>query len=69
MNRSLLLVVKLVLSVGLLVYLLRSVDLSDVFRHVIEGDHPVFVVAVLIYATVVVLSTMRWKILLDALGA
>jgi hypothetical protein len=69
LNRTLLLVVKLFLSVGLLVYLLRSVDLSDVFRHVIEGDHPVFAVAVLIYGTVVVLSTVRWKILLDALGS
>ncbi len=69
MNRTSLLVVKLVLSVGLLVYLLRSVDLSDVFRHVIEGDHQVFIVAVVIYGTVVVLSTLRWKILLDALGS
>ena len=63
------LVVKLVLSAGLLVYLLRSVDLSDVFSHVIEGNHPVFAVAILVYAIVVVLSTVRWKILLDALGS
>jgi uncharacterized protein (TIRG00374 family) len=69
LNRTLLLAVKLVLSVGLLVYLLRSVDLSDVFRHVIEGDHAVFGVAILIYGTVVVLSTVRWKVLLDALGS
>lgn len=69
MNRTLLLAVKLVLSVGLLVYLLRSVDLEDVFRHVREGEHPVFVVALVIYATVLLLSTVRWKILLDALGS
>lgn len=69
MNRTLLLAVKLLLSVGLLVYLLQSVDLSDVFAHVLEGEHTVFGVAVLIYATVVVLSTVRWKVLLDALGA
>jgi glycosyltransferase 2 family protein len=69
LNRSLLLLIKLVLSVGLLVYLLRSVDLSDVLSHVIEGNHWLFGVAVVIYATVVVLSTVRWKVLLDALGA
>lgn len=62
-------VVKLVLSAALLVYLLRSVDLGDVFNHVIEGNHPLFAVAVLIYVTVVILSTVRWKILLDALGS
>ena len=69
MNRTLLLLVKLVLSAGLLVYLLTSVDLSDILSHVIEGDHWLIAVAVLIYGTVVILSTVRWKILLDALGA
>ena len=68
MNRTLLLVVKLALSAGLLVYLLQSVDLADVFGHVIEGQHSLFAVAILIYAIVVLLSTVRWKILLDALG-
>jgi uncharacterized protein (TIRG00374 family) len=69
LNRILLLLIKVVLSVGLLTYLLRSVDLSDVLSHVVEGQHSLFAVAVLIYATVVILSTVRWKILLDALGA
>ncbi len=69
MNRHLLLLIKLVLSVGLLVYLLRSVDLSDVLNHVVEGEHSLFAVAILIYASVVILSTVRWKILLDALGS
>lgn len=63
------LVVKLVLSAGLLVYLLRSVDLSEVFRHVIEGNHLYFLVAVVVYVVVVLLSTVRWKVLLDALGS
>ncbi len=68
LNRTLLLVIKLVLSVGLLAYLLHSVDLSDVLRHVIEGRHWLFAAAMLIYAIVVLLSTVRWKILLEALG-
>ena len=68
MNRHLLLVIKLVLTVGLLTYLLRSVDLSDVLRHVIEGRLHLFAVACLVYAVVVLLSTLRWKILLDAVG-
>jgi uncharacterized protein (TIRG00374 family) len=67
LNRLLLLLVKLVLSIGLLAYLLRSVDLSDVFRHFVEGRHGLFAVAALVYVVVVVLSTVRWKILLDAL--
>lgn len=66
MNRTLLLVVKLVLSVGLLAYLLQSVDLSDVLRHFIEGRHALFAVAALVYIVVVLLSTVRWKVLLDA---
>ena len=60
--------IKLVLSAGLLIYLLRSVDLHAVLRHLAEGDHPLFAVAVVVYAVVVVLSTVRWKVLLDALG-
>ncbi len=68
MNRTFLLAVKLILSAGLLVYLLQSVDLADVFRHVIEGQHSLFAVAILIYSVTVLLSTVRWKVLLDALG-
>ncbi len=60
--------IKLVLSAGLLVYLLQSVDLAAVFRHLAEGEHGLFAVAILVYAVVVVLSTVRWKVLLDALG-
>ena len=67
MNRTLLLLVKLVLSVGLLVYLLQSVDLSDVLRHFIEGQHGLFAVAAVVYIVVVLLSTVRWKVLLDAI--
>lgn len=67
MNRTLLLLVKLVLSVGLLVYLLQSVDLSDVLRHFIQGQHALFAVAALVYVVVVLLSTLRWKVLLDAI--
>jgi uncharacterized protein (TIRG00374 family) len=66
LNRTLLLLVKLVLSVGLLVYLLHSVDLSDVLRHFIEGKHSLFAVAAVVYIVVVLLSTVRWKVLLDA---
>jgi len=68
LNRTLLLLVKLVLSVGLLVYLLQSVDLSDVASHVILGQHDLFFVAILVYIVVVLLSTWRWQILLNAIG-
>ncbi len=68
MNRTLLLVFKLVLTVGLLSYLLWSVDLSDVVRHVVEGRHSLFAVACAVYIVVVLLSTVRWKVLLDAVG-
>lgn len=67
MNRTLLLLIKLVLSVGLLFYLLHSVDLSDVLRHFIEGRHSLFAVAAVVYIVVVLLSTVRWKVLLDAI--
>lgn len=68
MKRALFFALKIFVSAGLLAYLLSSVDLSDVFRHFIEGDHRLFAIAVAIYAVVVVLSTVRWKVLLDALG-
>lgn len=67
-SRNLLLIIKAAISGGLLLYLLRSVDLAEVFRHFQEGDHRLFGVAVAVYAIVVVLSTVRWKVLLDALG-
>jgi uncharacterized protein (TIRG00374 family) len=67
-SRNLLLIIKAAISGGLLFYLLRSVDLAEVFRHFQEGDHRLFGVAVAVYAIVVVLSTVRWKVLLDALG-
>lgn len=68
MNRTLLFLVKAAISAGLLAYLLGSVDLSDVWRHYQEGDRRLFGIAVAVYAIVVVLSTVRWKVLLDALG-
>jgi len=67
LNRTLLFLIKLVLSVGLLFYLLQSVDLSDVLRHFIEGQHSLFAVAAAVYIVVVLLSTVRWKVLLDAI--
>ena len=69
MNRTLLFLAKVAISAGLLVYLLGSVDLADVFRHLLEGDGRLFGIAIAIYWIVVVLSTVRWKLLLDALGA
>jgi hypothetical protein len=68
LKRTLLFAVKVSFSGGLLAYLLQSVDLSRVLRHFVEGDHRFFGVAVLIYGVVVILSTIRWKVLLDALG-
>jgi hypothetical protein len=67
-KRSALFFLKLVLSAGLLAYLLHSVDLGDVLVHIEEG-RPLFLgLAVLVYAITVTLSTARWKVLLDALG-
>ncbi len=68
LSRTLLFLVKAAISAGLLVYLLGSVDLAGVFRHFQEGDHRLFGVAIAIYVIVVILSTLRWKVLLDALG-
>jgi uncharacterized protein (TIRG00374 family) len=67
-SRTLLLLIKVAISAGLLAYLLGSVDLADVFRHFQEGDPRRFVLAIAIYWIVVILSTVRWKLLLDALG-
>lgn len=68
MNRTLFFLAKVAISAGLLAYLLASVDMADILLHFGEGDHRLFGVAVVIYAVVVVLSTLRWKVLLDALG-
>ncbi|MEO8358928.1 MAG: lysylphosphatidylglycerol synthase transmembrane domain-containing protein [Vicinamibacteria bacterium] len=68
MNRTLLFILKVVVSAGLLVYLLQSVDLADVYRHFVEGDHELFGVSVVIYFVVVILSTVRWMVLLRAVG-
>ncbi len=68
-TRHLSLALKILCSAGLLAYLLRSVDLADVIRHLVEGQHELFGAAVAIYFIVVLLSTMRWKVLLDPLGS
>lgn len=68
MNRTALFLLKLFLSLGLLIYLLRSVDLEDVLLHLHGADVRLLVVAVTIYAIVVLLSTVRWKVLLEAVG-
>jgi uncharacterized protein (TIRG00374 family) len=67
-KRHLLFAAKIAFSIGLLAYLLGTVDLGDIARHLVEGDHPLFFIAVVIYWVVVVLSTLRWKVLLDPLG-
>jgi uncharacterized protein (TIRG00374 family) len=67
-SRTLLFLVKVAISAGLLVYLLRSVDLEGLLRHFREGDQRLFGVAVGVYIIVVLLSTVRWKVLLDTLG-
>jgi uncharacterized protein (TIRG00374 family) len=67
-SRTLLFLVKIAISAGLLVYLLRSVDLPDLSRHFRDGDRGLFGIAVAVYVVVVILSTVRWKVLLDALG-
>ena len=68
MKRVLAFLAKLTLSVGLLVYLLRSVDLADMWLHLEEGDHGLFALAALNYFVVVLLSTWRWQVLLEAVG-
>lgn len=67
-SRTLLFLVKIAISAGLLVYLLGNVDLASVLRHFEEGDPRRFALAIAIYWVVVILSTVRWKLLLDALG-
>ena len=68
MNRHLLFAIKAAISLGLLVYLLGSVDVVEVWQRFLEGQGGFFAVAIVIYWTVVVLSTIRWKVLLDPLG-
>lgn len=68
MNRAALFALKLLLSAGLLVYLLRSFDLGDVLLHLEHSRVELLALAVLVYAVTVLLSTARWKVLLDALG-
>lgn len=68
MNRAAIFALKLLLSAGLLVYLLKSFDVADVLLH-LEGSRPELLgVAVAVYAVTVAISTARWKVLLDALG-
>lgn len=68
MNRHLAFAIKVAFSAGLLGYLLRTVDLADLSGQMMAGRQELFLVAVLIYFTVVLLSTLRWKVLLDPLG-
>jgi uncharacterized protein (TIRG00374 family) len=67
-KRSVLLVAKIAVSVGLLAYLLSTTDLGALNRRVRGGDTVLLVGAVAIYTLILAVSTWRWRLLLRAQG-
>ena len=68
MKRTVLLVAKIAVSVGLLAYLLSTTDLDALNRRVRGGDTVLLVGAVAIYTLILAVSTWRWRLLLKAQG-
>jgi glycosyltransferase 2 family protein len=67
-KRSVLLLAKIAVSVGLLSYLFSTTDLQALNRRVHGGDTGLLVGAVAIYTLILAVSTWRWRLLLRAQG-
>lgn len=67
-RRSWTLAAKVAVSVGLLVFLLRRVDLAATGRFVAGADKPLLVVAVALYLAGQALSALKWRRLGVAVG-
>ena len=68
MTRTLLLAAKVGVSLALLAYLLSTADLSALHRRLRSGDTLLLAAAVALYTGILVLSTWRWRVLLQAQG-
>jgi glycosyltransferase 2 family protein len=68
MKRGFALTVKIGVSLALVAYLLFSTGPDKVLAKVRAGDPLLFAVAVLLYSGMIVLSTWRWRLLLQAQG-
>lgn len=68
MRRSVLLLAKIAVSLALLGYLLSTSDLGALHRRLRGGDTLLLAAAVVLYTAILVLSTWRWRILLQAQG-
>jgi uncharacterized protein (TIRG00374 family) len=67
-KRTLLLAVKVAVSVALLVYLFTTTDLAALVGRVRNGDTLYLAVAVALYIGMLAMSTWRWRLLLRAQG-
>jgi glycosyltransferase 2 family protein len=67
-KKSVLLAVKLAVSLALLAYLLSTSDLGALARRVRAGDAAYFGLAMVLYGALLVLSIWRWRLLLQAQG-
>jgi len=68
MKRTIALVVKLLVSALLLTWMFRTTDLAALEDRVRSGDLVLLSAAVGLYFVLLILSTWRWRILLEALG-
>jgi hypothetical protein len=68
LKRSVLLVLKITVSLALLAYLLSTTDLDALQRRVRAGDTVLLALAMALYAAILAISTWRWRVLLEAQG-
>ena len=68
MKRGLVLSAKVGVSLALLTYLFFTTDPTKLVRRVRGGDPLLFATAVVLYVGMLVLSTWRWRLLLQAQG-
>lgn len=68
MKRTALLLAKIAVSLCLLAYLLSTTDLTALEQRIRTGDTALLALAVLLYGLMLLLSTWRWRLLLQAQG-
>jgi len=60
--------IKIVVSVGLIIYLFSLVDLSQLGQYLVEADYLYLIFALVLYMLAMVANAVKWHILLEAQG-
>jgi len=68
-KKSVLYIIKLIISIGLILFLLFKTDVESLLRAVSQIDISLFIIAVIIGSLTILIRSYKWQLLLDIQGA